>query len=234
MRTLRGLVQEDGTIALMVAGVDPAITRLSRIGTEQNPFFQLLHEVYLPPISDQACKQLVRNLGGLIELSYADEALEAIAQASGGHPFFARRLCSFIYEQRKRKPGQVTLQEVREGIEKFVVDDQYATVVDDNGLWGAEVGNAGLWGQAVARTNQRILEQLSAADEPLSEQALTDATEAKTAAERANRRKSLTALERLTVVHDMPQGTAPTPVLKKITFGLFRNWIRQVHLGLDS
>ena len=233
MRTLRGLAQEDGTITLMVAGVDPAIIRLSRIGEAQNPFFQLLDEVYLPPISDDACRQLVRNLGALIELNYTGEALDAIVQASGGHPFFARRLCSLLYEKRGRQSGEVVLDEVKEGIEDFIYDQKYAAVMDDNGLWGAEVGNARIWGEPIARSNQRILETLSKAKDPQTEPALTEATTANSPTERANRRQSLTMLNKLAVVRDQRELPRPDP-LYRITFGLFRQWIRQVHLGLDE
>jgi tetratricopeptide (TPR) repeat protein len=237
MKTLRGLVQEDGTVTLMVAGVDPSVTRISRIGEAQNPFFQMLTEVYLPPISADACKQLVRNLGSLIEIEYTDDALVAIVNLSGGHPFFARRLCSLIYEKRDRRPGIVTSEDVAEAAEEFVFDQKYAAVVDENGLWGAEIGNTRIWTEPVARSSQRILESLSQSIESQTEPDLVTTSNSSTAAERVDRRKSLTTLNNLAVVKvDKPDKTTYQKQeipRYQITFGLFRDWIRQVHLGLD-
>ena len=69
MHTLRGLVQEDGRISLMVAGVDSTINHISRWGDEQkqNPFFMLLKELYLPPLFELDCIQMIRNIGLQVE-----------------------------------------------------------------------------------------------------------------------------------------------------------------------
>ena len=93
----------------MVAGIDPTINRMSRWGDEQkqNPFFMLLEELYLPPLFESDCVQMIRNIGTQVKLSYSEEAAAYIAQISGGHPYLARQLCSLAYKQRHRRMGEL-------------------------------------------------------------------------------------------------------------------------------
>src|SRR6185436_12562894 len=127
MRTLRGLVQEDRRVSLMVAGVDPTINRISRCGAKkaQNPFFQLLQEEYLSPLSPEDCIQMVRNIGQQVQCTFGENVAEIIAEASGGHPALARQLCSFAYRQRNRQPGEITLEELQAAAEEFLFNPQY-------------------------------------------------------------------------------------------------------------
>ena len=178
MRTLRGLVQEDGRILLMVAGVDPTINRISRWGDEQkqNPFFMLLEELYLPPLYESDCIQIIRNIGTQVKLSYSEEAVGYIAQMSGGHPYLARQLCSLAYGQRRQRMGELTRSAMQQAVERFLFDPKYASSINASGLWG-EVTNVKLWGEQAARANQDVLFTLAQSTDPIAESVITNGSD---------------------------------------------------------
>ncbi len=229
MRTLRGLVQEDGRVFLMVAGIDPAINRLSRWGDEQkqNPFFMLLQEFYLPPLLESDCIQMIRNIGTQVELSYSDEAAIYIARASGGHPSLARQLCSLAYRQRHQQPGEVTLIAIQKATERFLSDPKYATSLNDTGLWG-EVTNSKLWGEQAAQANQRILFILAQSTDSATESVITNGPDPIAG------RSALFALCELHVIRPVEESMDAADSNYTITFGLLRAWIRRMRLGLEE
>ena len=47
MRAIRGLVDEDGRLSLVVASLNPSINRINAWQDEQNPAFNLFQEIYL-------------------------------------------------------------------------------------------------------------------------------------------------------------------------------------------
>jgi tetratricopeptide (TPR) repeat protein len=224
LRTLRGLVQEDRRVSLMVAGIDPAINRTSRCGAEgvQNPFFKLLQEEYIPPLLSADCIQMVRNVGRQVELSFNDEAAAYIAEASGGHPSLARQLCSLAYRQRRRQPGEISYAQLKEAADQFLFDPQYASFLDENGLWG-EITREQLWGTKAANINQEILIAIAECSDPVSQSLLSKGEDS------ARRRACLLALRQLWMICEL-RGEETTYTL---TFGLFRAWIRQNRLGLE-
>ena len=58
---------------------------------------------------------MISNIGKQMNLLYTEEALEFIVDASGGHPFIARQLCSLVYKTRdENKTGKVALKELQD------------------------------------------------------------------------------------------------------------------------
>ena len=53
----------------MVAGVDSTINHISRWGDEQkqSPFYMFLKELYLPPLFELDCIQMICNIGGQVQ-----------------------------------------------------------------------------------------------------------------------------------------------------------------------
>ena len=218
MRTLRGLIDEDGRLSLVVASLNPAINRINAWGAEQNPAFSLFQEINLPPLADEDCLQMVRNLGQQVGLVYSQASLEAIQQLSGGHPFLARQLCSLLYRARGRQAGQIEIGELPAGVQRFIHDE--ATVAHlDAGIW-RDVGSPTLWGE-LATLNQELLLQLAAAPGPLSEHELLAGPEPNA------RRSALINLEHFHLIN------RPRPEQIVIRFGLLRAWLRQRRLGLE-
>jgi len=188
-RTLRGLIQETRSIFVMVAGVDPAIARTSRLadGT-QNPFFALMQERFLGPLSEVDCSEMVAWISEQMGLVFEAPALEFIYRSSGGHPYLARKLCSVAYNARLMVRGTpVTVQDMRRAAGLFVRDPQASAAVDA-GVW-QEVTNAPTWKASLAATNGSLLRVLAsqgpqpedslrsaAIDQPILDEALRELT----------------------------------------------------------
>jgi hypothetical protein len=219
LRAVRGLIDEDGRLSLVIASLNPSINRINAWNGEQNPTFNLFQEIYLPPLAQEDCIQMVRNIGRQVGLVYSDESLEAIAALSGGHPFLARQLCSVLYRQRYRQPGQIEIGAIRPAVERFIYDDQTVAHLDD-GIW-QEAGNPALWGEVQAEVNQALLLELARADDPVSQSDLLSAPDADL------RRTALINLERFHFIHQ------PEPEFYVLRYGLLRTWLRRRKLGLE-
>lgn len=217
-RALRGLIDEDGRLSLVVASLNPTLNRVNAWYGEQNPTFSLFQEINLPPLTDEDCIQMVLNIGQQIGLVYTDAALVTISELSGGHPFLARQLCSTLYKLRGRQVGQVEESEIPLAAERFIYDDATAQHLDE-GIW-QDVGNEKLWGVENAKLNQTILLELARAGEPQSiEIILNGGTD--------TRQSALINLEKFQVIYQ------PEPGAYAIRFGLLQKWLRRRVLGLS-
>ncbi len=219
IRALRGLVDEDGRLSLVVASLNPSINRINSWEGEQNPTFNLFQEIYLPPLAREDCMQMVCNIGQQVSLRYDDASVEAIVELSGGHPFLARQLCSLLYRLRDHQPGTITVDAFPAAVEHFIYDIQTVTHLDA-GIW-QDAGNAALWGEAQAQANQAILLALAQAEEPLSKEVLLNAPDADV------RRAALIDLERFHFICPVESGAYT------LRYGLFRTWLRRRRLGLE-
>jgi len=149
---LRGLVQER-KIGLLFAGVNSAIGKINYFGSRQNPFYQFVSDQYLGPISKRDCREMIVGIGHQMMLSYSDDAVNAIVDASGGHPFLARQICSRIY--KSLPSGQYRIEkEQAEGALKWFIRNSDS--LGPSGLWG-ELTNPVIWGEDFAKSAKRIL-----------------------------------------------------------------------------
>ena len=220
MRAIRGLVDEDGRLSLVVASLNPSINRINAWQDEQNPAFNLFQEIYLPPLAHEDCVQMIRNIGRQVGLVYNDSAVESIANLSGGHPFLARQFCSLLYKKRDRQPGEITADAIHAVIEHFIYDAQTVTHLDA-GIW-QDAGNVALWGEAQAKVNQAILLELARAEEPMTTEELLATANADA------RRTALINLERFHFIYQSE------PDHYALRYGLLRIWLRRRKLGLKE
>lgn len=219
-RTLRGLVDEDGRVSLVVASLNPAINRINVWDGEQNPTFSLFQEINLPPLTQAHSEQMVRNIGAQIGLVYSEKSLAAIYELSGGHPFLARQLCSLLYSRRKRQAGRIEESEIPATVQRFINDPATGDKLLDQGIW-QDAGNAALWDVEGAQANHSLLKDLARADGPMPRDQLIEHQDAKT------RRTALLNLERFHIIYQ------PQPDMIAIRFALLRTWLRQHELELE-
>jgi hypothetical protein len=218
VRALRGLIDEDHPLTLVVASLNPSITRINNWGREQNPTYSLFKENNLPPLTQDDCIQMVRNIGSQVGLVYDEDSLQAIADLSGGHPFLARQLCSVLFSLRDRELGQIRRDEIDGAVHHFIYSDQTVPYLDA-GIW-QDAGNAHLWSSPEqAEENQSVLLELAKADGLLSTEDLLSPNP-------AVRRESIIGLTNYGIIYD------PEPGLYAIKFGLLREWLRHRKLGL--
>jgi hypothetical protein len=112
---LRGIAQESqGKFVIIIAGANPAICEMGQWQEKDNPIFQFFEEMYLPLLPENECRDMVMTLGKGMGVEWEEDALRAVYELTGGHPFITRRLCSAIVNRFRGRPLYVTADIVKE------------------------------------------------------------------------------------------------------------------------
>lgn len=93
---LRSIMQESGNMSLLVAGLTSAIVEEGTLHGRPNPFFSWARTVYVGPLERADADHLARSLGRRMGIFIADDALDALYEASGGHAYLYRNLASAV------------------------------------------------------------------------------------------------------------------------------------------
>ncbi len=222
MDSLRGLQQETNSIALLVAGVHPSIARSNYFwGSQKNPMHQVIVEHFLPPLDKDDCSNMIRSLGQQINLRYEDSALDYILEMSGSHPFLARQICSIAYKSRKDMRA-ISVEVVENVVQEFIRKPTTASYFDERGLW-KELSLSDLWGEEVGNANHLLLIKLASSHQDLPENELYTGSDKKAML------AAFYALRERSIIFS-PDNSG----YYRITFGLFRDWIRFHQLGIDE
>ena len=123
---LRGLAQTEryrGLLSSVVVAANATISERGYWEGRENPVFALYKPVFLPPLSDHECEEMIRTLGKGMSVYWEDKAIEAVFTETGGHPFLTRSLCSRITKQYPARPLTVMTEMVQEQISHFIRDE---------------------------------------------------------------------------------------------------------------
>jgi len=101
---LRGMAQQSSDFVVVVTGANAAVAEVGQFAGRDNPVFNFFSEMYLPLLQPEECDLMIQSLGRGMGLRFNDAALHQIYELTGGHPFFARHLCSYIAEQCADRP----------------------------------------------------------------------------------------------------------------------------------
>jgi tetratricopeptide (TPR) repeat protein len=226
MDSLRGLQQETGCIALLVAGVHPDIARRNYLWeAHKNPMHQIIDECFLSPLDEVDCKYMIRSLGQQIDLDFHESALQYILDMSGSHPFLARQLCTLARRKQKDRgvKGPISVDIVDEAVHEYVRNSATASYFDEYGLWG-ELGKTEHWGEGVSSANHQLLYLLAGSKRELAEEELCSCPgiSSKFAYQ------AFYALKENSIIASNNKSD-----YYHITFGLFQNWISFHELGIE-
>ena len=122
---LRGLAQTEryrGTLSCVVVAANAAISERGYWEGRENPVFAFYKAFFVPPLPEDECDMMIRNLGKGMSVYWEREATSAVYSETCGHPFLTRTLCSYIARQQDRRPLQVTRRMVDEHIHPFLRD----------------------------------------------------------------------------------------------------------------
>jgi hypothetical protein len=205
LAVLRGIAQQYSCLTLLVASVDPRLNRTDRWGDTDNPVYRFFQEIFLPPFEKAECAEMVTNIGRQMGLTYTPRALERIYDEGGGHPFLTRDLCSMVVRELPR-PSTVDSTAVADGLDAYLT--QPSSYLDS------------LWEERLDKEAQRLLLWL-AEKGPSSMEGLLDSA--------AERRTAIRSLGALTERHLLCREDD----VYRLTFTLFRRWIRFQMLGLE-
>lgn len=111
---LRGVSQENKDFVLIVTGANATIGEAPQFDRRDNPVFNFFREVYLPLLEFSECALMMRQLGRGMGITFTETAMVFVHNLTGGHPFFARQLCSLVAEQHRERPLLVTDAMVQE------------------------------------------------------------------------------------------------------------------------
>ena len=204
---LREANQQARMLDFLLVGVDPSLNRRERWTDHDNELYQALHEVWMPPMAADDVQEMIVSLGLQMGVHYEREALAVLTQSGGGQPFVTRQMCGLAVEGRLDH-GEITVtaEQAREAVDEFMSRAAY-------------LGQ--LWHTRLDQTQRRMLRMLAQAPGPVSRTRLLPAMQ------RQEALAALHGLEEYTLVRrDEPGYT--------IAWGVFRDWIRWVELGLET
>jgi hypothetical protein len=117
---LRGVSQEHSDFVLIITGANAAISETAQFDRRDNPVFNFFKEVYLSPLELTECRLMMKELGRGMGIRFSGDAQARVYDLTGGHPFFARQLCSFMAEQYRDRPLQIDQQMVEAMVEPYL------------------------------------------------------------------------------------------------------------------
>ncbi len=205
---LRAANQGTRQLDFILIGVDPAFNRRDRWGERDNELYQALREIWMPPMPADAASEMIQSIGFQMGIQYTPDALDLIVRASGGQPFVTRQLCSHIVRPLiDRAPVTIQAEQVQLGIEEYIyLPESYLTE-----LWRARLDEA----------QRAMLVRLALADAPLPRMALLPPDQ------RHEALSILGVLQERTLIAYQDGGYV-------LSWGVLRQWIRWIELGLED
>jgi tetratricopeptide (TPR) repeat protein len=120
---LRGIGQRTrGRVVSVVTAANPIVSETPNWGSRENPVFQFYQDVFLPPLDEDVCAEMVAQLGRGMGVSFDRDSLALIYREAGGHPYITRQLCGHIVRGYPYRPLRITRQIVEDSLETFVRD----------------------------------------------------------------------------------------------------------------
>ena len=138
---LRSVLQEQDHLALLCAGVDPALFERPLLDGHDNLLYKLVRLVWLAPMSREEMAEMVRSLGKRMGVRVrGHQELDVLFANYGGHPLLTRKACSIAVRARTPEtlPFHITPEAIDEALrsrEYGGPHDQAADVLDSFTEW---------------------------------------------------------------------------------------------------
>jgi hypothetical protein len=85
-------------LEVIIAGVNPSIVEVDKIGGVQNPLFGIVSYKYLRGLSLPDTRRMLRVLGRRMGLRFSEKGIDYIHRRYGGHPLLTRLACSIVHK----------------------------------------------------------------------------------------------------------------------------------------
>lgn len=99
----RSLHQQNDRFNFLVAGITATILEVAEIYGSSNPLFQLATPHWLPPLSSEESKDLLKTTGKRQGMTWTDDACDVAYQESGGHAVLLRKVASAIFNSQDNR-----------------------------------------------------------------------------------------------------------------------------------
>lgn len=133
---LRGVAQGNpARFGFVLAGRNQRLLAPARIDGVDNPMYRFLRDMPLAGLAPNECRAMVNRIGARMALQFELDALELVAQESGGHPALARTLGDLVDQHvpaADRAPFTVTAALLRRVLPRFAreVDEDMRELVN--------------------------------------------------------------------------------------------------------
>ncbi|MDM8520200.1 hypothetical protein QUF64_09140 [Anaerolineales bacterium HSG6] len=118
---LRGIAQRtQGRLVSVVAAANAKISEDGEWEGRDNPVFQLYKEMFLPPLIQRECDEMIEKLAKGMNVTFDTASLACIYHETGGHPYITRQLCSHIATNHRSRPLSVDQTLVMDNIPSFI------------------------------------------------------------------------------------------------------------------
>lgn len=138
---MRGIAQRtQGQLVTIITAANPAISEEGTWDGRDNPVFQFYKDMFLPPLPERECNEMIDKLGRGMAVSFEKDSLEYIYSETGGHPYITRQLCSHVVKRNPTRPLLVTRHLVADSIDTFMRDkgDIFKEILDRLDLFPQE------------------------------------------------------------------------------------------------
>lgn len=105
---IRGISQETTDFVVIITGANSMITEAAQFDGRDNPVFNFFNDIYLQFLEDDESSLMISVLGRGMGIRFDGDAISHIHSLTGGHPFFAKQLCSFVSDRYLERPLRVT------------------------------------------------------------------------------------------------------------------------------
>ncbi len=134
MRAAFQSLEVGSVVRAVVAGTTDLSTYVSQ---RSSPFFNHFRFVYLKPLGESETRDLIAKPAESLGYTYEAAAIERIAKACGGHPYYCQRICYEAFLQSiKAKHPIITNAQAESAVRKVIQEaDAYNGFI--TGFWNA-------------------------------------------------------------------------------------------------
>ena len=98
-------------LSVIIAGVNPSVVEIDKIGGIQNPLFGIVSYKYLRGLGIDETRRMLKVLGRRMGLRFSEDAIHYVYSRYGGHPLLTRLACSLFHQrlvaERQDRPVDV-------------------------------------------------------------------------------------------------------------------------------
>ena len=104
-------------ISVLIAGVNPSVVEVDRIGATQNPLFGIVPYTFLKGLDRDEVRRMQRVLGKRMGITFPDDATDYMYVRYGGHPLLTRLASSYMHKrasaEKVPRPVEITIGELQ-------------------------------------------------------------------------------------------------------------------------
>lgn len=107
-QTIRSIIQSEQELcSFIIAGVNPMITEKVSINGFDNPIFNNISVKYLDLFTLNDVKNMTKEIGSYMGLSFEEGVYFKLSNDYGGHPFLIRNVCSILNSNFTERPYKI-------------------------------------------------------------------------------------------------------------------------------